>query len=72
MSRRTRSDKNPDIGDIECAEPGCTESIRDHSWGKIKATGWFFQQDGTAWCPKHVPDWVASWRANRGKKWKGE
>lgn len=51
-----------------CSHPGCERSFRDHRWGQTKAhgEGWFIQKDGTAWCPKHVPDWVEEWRANRG------
>jgi len=36
-------------------------------WNIMKAEreGWFFQKDGTCWCPKHVPEWVEEWRAKR-------
>jgi hypothetical protein len=36
-------------------------------WNVMKASreGWFFQKDDTAWCPDHVPDWVAAWRARQ-------
>ena len=48
----------------ECAEPGCTETFKDHRWGhgKAQGQGWFLQRDDTAWCPQHNPDWVAAWR----------
>lgn len=50
---------------MKCAQPGCAASAKDDRWAKIKAhdAGWFEQKDGTAWCPEHVPDWVARWRA---------
>lgn len=56
-----------DRGDaIGCVEPGCDEQIKDHRWGKTKASGWFFSRDNTqAFCPEHVPDWVAGWRARK-------
>jgi hypothetical protein len=36
-------------------------------WNKMAAEreGWFFQRDGICYCPKHVPEWVAAWRAKR-------
>lgn len=27
--------------------------------------GWFFQRDDSAFCPKHVPEWVPAWRQKR-------
>jgi len=50
-----------------CSGEGCAERLADHAWGRIKADGWFQQKDGTIWCPEHIPDWVAEWRARRGK-----
>lgn len=54
----------------QCAQPGCTASFRDHRWGATKAhdEGWFLQQNGDAWCPEHVPDWVAQWRKKQQRK----
>ncbi len=51
----------------ECAEPHCENSYESHYWGTLKAhqKGWFNQKDGTSWCPDHVPEWVASWRARQ-------
>jgi hypothetical protein len=46
-----------------CTHPGCPAKIADHRWGRTKANGWFFSKDGEAWCPDHVPRWVATWRA---------
>jgi hypothetical protein len=30
--------------------------------------GWFFQKDGTTYCPEHVPSWVGSWRRRQAEK----
>lgn len=45
----------------------CDASIPGGKWSIIKAGewGWFFQRDGTAYCPDHVPEWVSAWRARR-------
>jgi len=53
-----------------CAVEDCEETYRPHMWGSIKAhdRGWFLQKDGTAWCPQHVPEWVAEWREREAKK----
>lgn len=51
--------------EVTCAHPGCSASHKDHLWGQIKADDWFHQKDGTAWCPDHHPEWVASWRARQ-------
>lgn len=51
------------IGDKPCSVPSCANSIRDHSWGHIKAAGWFFSKTGEAYCPEHIPEWVPAWRA---------
>lgn len=49
------------VGDkIQCN--GCDTQIPNHRWGKIKAEGWLFRKDGTAWCPDHLPEWVVEWR----------
>jgi len=53
-----------DVGDIPCSQEGCTETVRNHYWGRVKS-GWFFQKTGEAWCPEHTPEWVASWRARK-------
>lgn len=50
---------------VTCAEEGCDEKIKNHAWGKIKASEWFQQQDGTVWCPKHIPEWVEEWRKRK-------
>jgi len=48
----------------------CTASIELHYWAKVRASdkGWFFQKDGTIWCPEHVPEWVPAWRAEKKRK----
>jgi hypothetical protein len=50
-----------------CAHEGCEAKCDNHYWGKVKAgdEGWFFQKDGTSWCPQHVPNWVETWRRNK-------
>jgi hypothetical protein len=55
-------------GDARVTCAGCEESVPDNRWSKIRASaaGWFFQKDGTAYCPLHVPAWVAGWRRSRG------
>jgi hypothetical protein len=50
---------------IKCSFEGCTNAIKDHLWGHIKAEGWFFKRNGDAWCPDHIPAWVAKWRKNK-------
>jgi len=52
-----------------CSEAGCMVTHPASHWDNIKAQelGWFFQKDGRRWCPKHVPTWVAEWRA-KGKE----
>lgn len=49
-------------GYVCCDGEGCRNRIKDHRWGHIKADDWFFQKDGTAYCPDHIPDWVEKWR----------
>lgn len=51
---------------IRCRADGCSATIPNHKFGKIKS-GWFEQKDGTVWCPKHTPAWVAAWRAKKGQ-----
>lgn len=48
-----------------CSQPDCQNAIKDHYWGHVKATKWFLQRSGEAWCPDHVPEWVEQWRARR-------
>lgn len=52
-----------------CAFITCICSFPDHRWGAIRAfnEGWFVEKNGTAWCPDHVPEWVADWRARRAR-----
>lgn len=52
---------NEGLEQVTCAEPGCTNTIKNHAWGKIKSD-WFFQKDGRSWCTQHIPDWVTEWR----------
>lgn len=51
---------------VRCDGPDCAAAVENHRWGRTKAAGWFFtRDDDQAWCPEHVPDWVAEWRAKR-------
>lgn len=51
---------------VACDGPDCTNDIPNHRWSKIKADDWFFsEQTGKAYCPDHIPEWVAGWRARR-------
>lgn len=54
------------VGTVKCEN--CDDNVPNHYWGKVKADGWFFQRDGRAYCPKHVPEWVANWRKEKEKK----
>lgn len=51
-----------------CAHPGCETNHPSSRFDDSKAVseGWFHQRDGTAWCPEHLPEWVAEWRAKQG------
>lgn len=42
----------------------CSATCSNHKWGMIRAynEGWFFSKDRKAFCPAHVPSWVAGWR----------
>ncbi len=53
-----------------CSEPGCPERVGDHRWGAIKAQseGWFYQRNGEAYCPQHVPAWVPAWREKKARE----
>lgn len=61
-----------DVYRKECEQEGCTNvvpqaktAMRPSMWDLRRArdVGWFIQRDGKAWCPEHVPEWVANWRA---------
>ncbi|WP_157533939.1 MULTISPECIES: hypothetical protein [Microbacterium] len=40
-------------------------TIADERWAMTKSD-WFFQRNGAAFCPDHLPEWVPEWRARRG------
>lgn len=47
---------------------GCTASFPGSKFAAIKAgaDGWFFSREtDEAYCPPHVPEWVAAWRARK-------
>jgi hypothetical protein len=52
---------------VRCAHPECGASHPSSRWAEIRAhdEGWFTKKDGTAYCPKHVPEWVTKWRAKQ-------
>lgn len=45
----------------------CDATTLLHKWAKVRArdAGWFENKEGKWWCPLHVPDWVAKWRADK-------
>lgn len=52
------------------SEDGCATKVKNHKWGKVKAEGWFFSKEipeDKGYCPEHVPEWVASWRAKKNQ-----
>lgn len=54
---------------VHCAkreELGCQASFpgSKHAQMRARAEGWFFsRREDAAYCPEHVPAWVAEWRA---------
>lgn len=51
---------------IKCDHPaGCDTSIKNHSWGKIKAGGWLFRKNGTHFCSEHKPEWYDQWKKRK-------
>lgn len=51
------------------SEPKCPNFF-DVGWqgsGYKEASrkGWFIQQNGSVWCPDHIPVWVAEWRQKK-------
>lgn len=53
-----------------CARDDCFEEHLFDRWNAIRAVdaGWFMSRaSDKVYCPEHVPDWVAGWRArNKG------
>lgn len=47
----------------------CEEKIPANKFSHIRAgdKGWFFEKDGTVYCPNHTPGWVSQWRLNARK-----
>ncbi len=44
----------------------CPEQIPNHSWGRIKAEGWFQTKDNRIYCPAHQ-QWLAAWRKKKAQ-----
>jgi hypothetical protein len=55
---------------MKCNE--CPEVANlSNKWEAIRRAeeGWYFGKDKeTCFCPKHLPDWVKKWRANKTAK----
>ncbi|AUG29577.1 hypothetical protein HMPREF1529_02351 [Microbacterium sp. oral taxon 186 str. F0373] len=49
----------------QCSADACVATIADERWAMTKSD-WFFQRNGAAFCPDHLPEWVPEWRARRG------
>ena len=49
---------------VRCAVSSCPATHPGGKWGNIRAAtaGWFESRDGQSYCPKHVPEWVKTWR----------
>lgn len=56
-----------DYKKVYCDGFRCHDYVDNYAWGHIKADGWFFQKDGYAYCPKHIPEWVEAWRAKKSQ-----
>lgn len=55
---------------VTCLQDDCPASFPGSKQATIKAgrEGWFFPKEHTGvkgWCPEHVPEWVAAWRARK-------
>jgi hypothetical protein len=51
---------------VKCAR--CPRTAPGDKWGRIRASGqgWFFsREEDAAYCPDHIPDWVAGWRKRK-------
>jgi hypothetical protein len=49
--------------------PECENKVKNHAWGRIKATDWFFSKsEDKAYCPEHIPEWVKRWREKAAMK----
>lgn len=57
-----------DVGVLKCTYEGCTATVKNHYWGKVRAhaDGWFMSSDEKVIrCPEHLPDWVIPWREKK-------
>jgi hypothetical protein len=54
---------------VICDHPGCTNQFKLTylDIASPGSEGWFQKKDGDAWCPDHIPEWVAKWRAKHNK-----
>ena len=51
-----------------CSHEKCPASVPGSKWAHVKATaeqGWLFLKNGETYCPDHLPEWVAAWRARK-------
>ncbi|QIG58211.1 hypothetical protein SEA_SKOG_59 [Gordonia phage Skog] len=64
-------DRGYPVPEVPCAEEGCMASFKSHRHGQIQAhkNGWFHSRaEQVSWCPEHVPEWVAGWRAKKQRE----
>lgn len=49
--------------------PASKNTGRTSKWNIMQAgkAGWFFQRNGDAYCPEHVPEWVEEWRRSKSE-----
>lgn len=58
---------------VTCLRDGCPASFPGSKWDTMQAQreGWFFPKEHNGvrgWCPEHLPEWVAEWRARQAAK----
>lgn len=51
-----------------CDNPSCLAKIQNNPFARIKAEFWFFMRSGKAFCPEHIPAWLAEYRKRKLKE----
>jgi hypothetical protein len=48
---------------VLCSHDGCSNGTKVNRWAKIRAQdeGWYFQRNGSLWCPEHRPSFAPAW-----------